>query len=97
MVHSVLHYFDFKATLFELVPDNNPNYFDSLPQTLLQWRVDSNIMSGSLLTKYKQLLSGLKNGATSLPPKIMSGLESYNICYSPEYSIKFGYRHDSSF
>jgi hypothetical protein len=89
-IHSMLHSIGYESGLFDLSPENNPNYFDSLPVSLLQWRIESNIIHGPLLAKYKQLYGELKRGIASEPDRPMTGLETYNICYSPEYSVKFG-------
>lgn len=89
-VQTLLHHCGFQTELFNLVPEGNPTYFDSLPEELLQWRIDSQIITGPLRDKYVQQLAELKSGQATQPDRQMSGLETYNIGYSPEYSVKFG-------
>jgi hypothetical protein len=85
----IMHYLGFASHVFDFTLDGNPSYFDALPLNILQWRIDSKIISGPLLTKYKERLNGIKAG-DPVPERLMRGLETYNICYSPDYSIKFG-------
>ena len=46
VIQSMFHYFGFKTKIFDLTFENNPGYFDSLPLSLLEWRIQSQIMTG---------------------------------------------------
>lgn len=48
VIQSIIHYFGFKSKIFNLSFENNPKYFDSLPLSLLEWRIQSNIMTGAV-------------------------------------------------
>ena len=46
-IQSIIHYLGFKSKIFNLSFENNPKYFDSLPLSLLEWRIQSKIMTGT--------------------------------------------------
>jgi hypothetical protein len=67
-----------------------PPYFDTLPITTLRNRINSGVVTGRLLEKYKSRLESLISNEAHLPNKRMEGLETYKLSASQEYSYKFG-------
>jgi hypothetical protein len=55
LVNSLMHRLGLPASMFELDIQNNPKYFDSLPLSLLEWRIESNIISGDICIKYRRI------------------------------------------
>lgn len=57
VIQSMIHYFGFKSKIFKLSFENNPKYFDSLPLSLLEWRIQSKIMTGvSIIALFRKIM-----------------------------------------
>jgi hypothetical protein len=67
-----------------------PPFFETLPILLLHKRIESGVIGGRLLLKYKEQLGKLLSNEARPPVLVMEGVELYKLSASPEYSFKFG-------
>lgn len=78
------------------VPSKYPRYFDAIPLTTLQQRLQAKTCHGDILRKYTNRMLELtsKGGSSKMPRRHIAGLESYDINNSAKYAVKFGFKSD---